>query len=55
MNKLMGFLELKEMSLPSIPWKQYTGNEKLDEKYLWTIRSAVYRGEDLPRRNVSPP
>lgn len=47
MNKLMGFLELKEMSLPSIPWKQYTGNEKLDEKYLWTIRSAVYRGEDL--------
>ena len=22
MNKLMGFLELKEMSLPSIPWKQ---------------------------------
>ena len=43
----MGFLELKEMSLPSIPWKQYTGNEKLDEKYLWTIRSAVYRGEDL--------
>ena len=47
MNKLMGFLELKEMSLPSIPWKQYIGNEKLDEKYLWTIRSAVYRGEDL--------
>lgn len=47
MNKLMGFLELKEMSLPSIPWKQYTGNEKLDDRYLWTIRSAVYRGDDL--------
>lgn len=47
MNKLMGFLELKEMSLPSIPWKQYTGNEKLSAKNLWTIRSAVYRGEDL--------
>lgn len=47
MNKLMGFLELKEMRLPSIPWKQYTGVEKLDEKYLWTIRSAVYRGDDL--------
>lgn len=43
----MGFLELKEMRLPSIPWKQYTGVEKLDEKYLWTIRSAVYRGDDL--------
>lgn len=47
MNKLMGFLELKEMRLPSIPWKQYTGKEELDEKYLWTIRSAVYRGNDL--------
>lgn len=47
MNKLMGFLELKEMRLPAIPWKQYTGNEELDNKYLWTIRSAVYRGNDL--------
>ena len=47
MNKLMGFLELKEMSLPSIPWRQYTGEEKLDDNYLWTIRSAVYRGDDL--------
>lgn len=47
MNKLMGFLELKEMKLPSIPWKRYTGNEELDVNYLWTIRSAVYRGDDL--------
>lgn len=51
MNKLMGFLELKEMRLPSVPWKQYTGIEKLNSDYLWTIRSAVYRGDDmnLPR------
>ena len=47
MNKLMGFLELKEMMLPSIPWKQYTGNEELSDDFLWTIRSAVYRGDDL--------
>lgn len=47
MNKLMGFLELKEMDLPSIPWKQYTGKERLDDECLWTIRSAVYRGNDL--------
>lgn len=47
MNKLMGFLELKEMKLPSIPWRQYTGNEKLNRDVLWTIRSAVYRGDDL--------
>ena len=50
MNKLMGFLELKEMSLPSIPWKQYTGNEKLDEKYLWTIRSWYVLGNEPPGR-----
>lgn len=40
MNKLMGFLELKEMCLPVIPWKQYTGQEELDDEYLWTIRSS---------------
>ncbi len=51
MNKLMGFFELREMNLPSIPWRQYTGSEELDDRYLWTIRSAVYRGDDmnLPR------
>lgn len=47
MNKLMGFFELREMSLPAIPWKRYTGTEELSDKYLWTIRSAVYRGDDL--------
>lgn len=47
MNKLMGFLELRDMKLPSIPWKQYTGGEKLSNDFLWTIRSAVYRGDDL--------
>ena len=43
----MGFLELKEMKLPSVPWKQYTGEEKFEDRYLWTVRSAVYRGNDL--------
>ena len=47
MNKLMGFLELKEMKLPSVPWKQYTGEEEFEDRYLWTVRSAVYRGDDL--------
>ena len=47
MNKLMGFLELKEMKLPSVPWKQYTGKENFEDRYLWTVRSAVYRGNDL--------
>ena len=47
MNKLMGFYELKSMDLPSIPWKEYTGVEELDNDRLWTIRSAVFKGDDL--------
>ena len=43
----MGFLELREMKLPSVPWKQYTGEEEFEDKYLCTVRSAVYRGDDL--------
>ena len=31
MNKLMGFLELQNMNLPSVPWKEYKGNEELQE------------------------
>lgn len=52
MNKLMGFYELAEMDIPSIPWREYTGKEPLDAGYLWTIRSAVFRGDDLnlPRK-----
>ncbi len=51
MNKLMGFYELKAMSLPSVNWKQYSENEVLCSNQLWTIRSAVYQGADqsLPR------
>jgi len=47
MNKLMGFYELKDMALPSVPWEEYTGKEKFSSDKLWTIRSAVYRGGDL--------
>lgn len=47
MNKLMGFYELKSMNLPSIPWRAYTGTEELTNDKLWTIRSAVFKGDDL--------
>lgn len=47
MNKLMGFYELKESSLPTIPWQLYTPAVQLDNTKLWTIRSAVNRGDDL--------
>lgn len=52
MNKLMGFYELADMEIPSVPWKEYKGNEKLDPEYLWSIRSAVFQGDDLnlPRK-----
>lgn len=47
MNKLMGFYELKASSLPTIPWNTYTPDVQLDSTKLWTIRSAVNRGDDL--------
>lgn len=47
MNKLMGFYELKSMSLPTIPWEEYKPGVILSNDILWTIRSAMVRGNDL--------
>ncbi|MCM0648252.1 hypothetical protein NBE98_07685 [Clostridium swellfunianum] len=51
MNKLLGFFELKDSGLPAVPWKQFDEATMLDDKYLWTVRMAVYEGNDfsLPR------
>lgn len=52
MNKLMGFYELKNMNLPSIPWEKFEEEAELEEEILWTVRTAVYQGDDLnlPRK-----
>jgi len=47
MNKLLGFYELKKSGLPTIPWVEYTAEAVLDEDKLWTIRTAVNKGNDL--------
>lgn len=47
MNKLAGFYELKESMLPTIPWKLYDDHVTFSDDLLWTIRSAVYIGNDL--------
>lgn len=51
MNKMMGFYELKELGLPAIRWKEFEKTTSLDKRNLWTIRSAVQKGNDvnLPR------
>lgn len=51
MNKLMGFYELKSSDLPTVPWKEFRENTVMDDERLWTVRSAVFRGDDisLPR------
>lgn len=51
MNKLMGFFELKRIELPTIPWDEYKPGKELSNDLLWTIRSAVCKGDDfnLPR------
>lgn len=51
MNKLLGFYELKNSSLPTIPWREFQEDVELDKDILWTIRTAVTSGSDinLPR------
>lgn len=50
-NKLMGFYELKDMNIPTVPWKKYSKDVVLDGSILWTIRIALKSGIDvhLPR------
>jgi hypothetical protein len=47
MNKLMGFYELKDSGLPSVPWRNFDESTVMDSSLLWTVRTATYRGEDL--------
>ena len=51
MNKLFGFLELKELPVPSVDWKEFKQGTVLDSNKLWTVRTAVVSGNDtsLPR------
>ncbi len=52
MNKLQGFYELQSSGLPTVPWKKYEKGTKLENSILWTIRSAIWEGNDLnlPRK-----
>lgn len=47
MNKLDGLYELQKLNIPAINWKKFTDGTKLDDQCLWTIRTAVYEGNDL--------
>lgn len=47
MNKLMGFLELREVDIPSIRWKEFVPGTELSADKLWTIRCAKYTGKDI--------
>lgn len=47
MNKLMGFYELKDSGLPAVPWKVFNEDVSFDKRLLWTVRTAVDKGEDL--------
>lgn len=47
MNKLLGFYELRDSILPTIPWEIYRKGTFLDSNILWTVRTAVHSGDDL--------
>jgi len=51
MNKLQGFKTLRELGIPSVPWKFMTADTELSNDLLWTVRCAVDVGDDynLPR------
>lgn len=51
MNKLMGFYELKSTGIPTISWNELTDDSRLDDNILWTVRTALLKGNDynLPR------
>ena len=52
MNKLLGFFELRRSGLPCVKWVKFEPSMVLDSKYLWTVRTAIQRGNDfnLPRK-----
>lgn len=43
----MGFYELKDINIPTVPWEMYSEAVELDSSMLWTIRAAVKSGDDL--------
>ena len=47
MNKLLGFYELRDSMLPTIPWETYRKGTFLDSNFLWTVRTAIHNGNDL--------
>lgn len=47
MNKLEGMYELKRNHLPTIDWKLFQEETVLSNTCSWTIRTAVFRGQDL--------
>ncbi len=47
MNKYMGFYELNDINIPTIPWNQFTIDTVLDNRLLWTLRVAVEKSNDL--------
>ena len=56
MNKLQGFYRLRQGGLPAVPWQTFAPDTQLEEGRLWTVRSAVERGDDqhLPRLVGAP-
>lgn len=44
---MLGFYELRDSKLPSIPWREYHGYEEMEPQYLWTVRTAILKGDDL--------
>lgn len=53
-NKMMGFLRLRDLDVPSVPWERYQPGKTLDDGILWTVRTALVdpslNDQSLPKR-----
>lgn len=47
MNKLEGMYELKRSRLPAVDWNLFHEATVLSDSCFWTIRTAVFKGQDL--------
>jgi hypothetical protein len=43
----MGFYELKDLNIPTVPWRKFSKDIILDNNILWTLRVALNKSMDL--------
>lgn len=48
MNKYYGLLELRNLAMPCIQWREFSQDISFNSDCLWTVRAANQYGMDIP-------